>query len=209
MLRSLKKHKPRSGSARSSSSREDLFRSHSPSPGSGRSTPSSLDDLRQPSPTKEGLTYISPDRRSIASISTAGSMTPSSTVEALATPSLPMIVCVKNCSLVKSPPGSATAGWGFVLRGTTSEYKQGTKVYTCHVDSVKQDGAAMVRACQELFAVYLLHVCRTMDKGRLLHACCTCMARMSCAEYRILRAATYHGLFVLGAEVQVFSLLII
>ena len=144
MLRSTKKHKPRSGSSRSSSSREDLFRSHSPSPGSGRSTPNSLDDLRQPSPSKEA--YASPDRRSIASISTAGSMTPSSTVEALATPSLPMVVCVKNCSLVKSPPGSAAGGWGFVLRGTTSEYKQGTKVYTCHVDSVKADGAAMVSA---------------------------------------------------------------
>ena len=129
--------------------------SHSPSPssrsGSGRSTPSlngfagSLDD-RSASPLKMSPTQTPVDRRSIASVASSGSngITPSSTMESITVPSLPKVVTMKRCQLRKRPLGSDVSGWGFVLRGTTSEFKSGTRVYTCHVELVKENGAAMV-----------------------------------------------------------------
>lgn len=133
--------------------------SHSPSPsssrsGSGRSTPNpngvglSLEE-KQASPAKDSRSQTPVDRRSIASFASSGSsggagITPSSTMEGLTTPSLPKVVQIKKCHLRKRPPGSNVSGWGFVLRGTTSEFKSGIRVYTCHVETVKEDGAAMV-----------------------------------------------------------------
>jgi len=40
-------------------------------------------------------------------------------------------------------------GWGFVLRGTTSEFPGRTKVYTCHIESVHDDGTAMTAGLRE------------------------------------------------------------
>lgn len=127
--------------------------SNSSRSGSGRSTPStngyamSLEE-RQASPAKDSPSQTPADRRSLASLGSshgsAGCLTPSSTMEALTTPNLPMVVTIKKCQLIKQPPGSPVSGWGFVLRGTTSEFKSGTRVYTCHVEIVKDDGAAMV-----------------------------------------------------------------
>ena len=136
----------------------NLGRSRSPVPstsrsGSGRSTPStngyaiSLEE-RQASPAKDSPSQTPVDRRSLASLgsshSSAGCLTPSSTMDGLTTPNLPMVVTIKKCHLTKRPPGSPVSGWGFVLRGTTSEFKSGMRVYTCHVEIVKDDGAAMV-----------------------------------------------------------------
>ena len=76
-------------------------------------------------------------------------MTPSSsvTLEGVlsSTPSLPKVVQVRKTNLRKRPPDDPVSGWGFVLRGTTSEFKTGVKVYTCHVETVKDGSAAMVR----------------------------------------------------------------
>ena len=51
---------------------------------------------------------------------------------------------MREYKLVKRPPSSSGAGWGVVLRGVTSEFVEGTKIYTCHVDSVHEQGAAEV-----------------------------------------------------------------
>ena len=59
-------------------------------------------------------------------------------------PKLPSILSVRECRLVKRPPSSVGPGWGVVLRGVTSELVVGTKIYTCHVDSVHEQGAAEV-----------------------------------------------------------------
>ena len=78
--------------------------------------------------------------RSYASVSTLDSVTYDG-----APPPLPAVVAVRACALRKRPPGSEGPGWGFVLRGTTSEYAEGMKVYTCQIDSVHESGAAKVR----------------------------------------------------------------
>lgn len=147
-MRNAKKRRPRS----QRNSRDHY--SHSPSPsrgvGSGRSTPADEEgsSLRS-SPNKDSPSNT-PDRRSLASVSTTSSMTPSNSVtdtQALsisAVPPLPMVVTVRKCWLQKRPPSDPVGGWGVVLRGTTSEFKQGIKVYTCHVDSVRQGSSAMV-----------------------------------------------------------------
>lgn len=59
-------------------------------------------------------------------------------------PKLPSILSMREYKLVKRPPSSSGAGWGVVLRGVTSEFVEGTKIYTCHVDSVHEQGAAEV-----------------------------------------------------------------
>ena len=131
-------------------------RSHSPSPssrsGSGRSTPSvngisAAHEEGTASPLKGSPSHTPSDRRSVASFESSSSagVTPSSTMESITTPSLPKVVTMKRCQLRKRPLGSDVSGWGFVLRGTTSEFKTGTRVYTCHVELVKEKGAAMVR----------------------------------------------------------------
>ena len=136
--------------------------SHSPSPsssssksgsGSGRSTPSNhangiaahLEESKRASPVKDSPSHTPADRRSLASSNSSG-LTPSSTMDGLGTtPSLPKVLHVRKCTLRKKPPDDPVAGgWGFVLRGTTSEFRSGTKVYTCHVETVKEDSAAMV-----------------------------------------------------------------
>jgi len=59
-------------------------------------------------------------------------------------PSLPLVVSVRKCVLRKRYPDAVGPGWGFVLRGTTSEFPERTKVYTCHIESVHDDGTAKV-----------------------------------------------------------------
>ena len=114
----------------------------------GTATSGSIEEKRA-SPAKDCQT---PDRpRSTASCSSGSSngMTPSSSVmlEGIlaTTPSLPKVVQVRRVNLRKRPPDDPISGWGFVLRGTTSEFKNGVKVYTCHVETVKDGSAAMVR----------------------------------------------------------------
>lgn len=134
--------------------------SHSPSPvnssrsGSDRSTPNpngiatSLEE-RRASPAKDSPTQTPVDRRSVASSTSSngglGGITPSSTMDGLTTPSLPKVIQVRKCTLRKRPPDDPVSGWGFVLRGTTSEFKSGVKIYNCHVETVKEESAAMVR----------------------------------------------------------------
>ena len=139
--------------SRLSKSKDKIWQSPSPSrtnPGSGRSTPAEEDSYsRHSSPNKDSPSNTPSDGRSLASLSsTNGSITPSTsamdTLGLSSVPSLPLMVSVRRCSLEKRPPSDPVSGWGFVLRGTTSEFRQGIKVYTCHVDSVKQDSSAMV-----------------------------------------------------------------
>ncbi len=59
-------------------------------------------------------------------------------------PPLPAMINIHVLELVKFPVESAIPGWGVILRGTTSELKKGTKIYTCHVESVHENGAAQV-----------------------------------------------------------------
>ena len=134
--------------------------SHSPSPssrsGSGRSTPNMTNGFaedRSASPLKMSPAQTPVDRRSIASVASSGSngITPSSTMESITVPSLPKVVTMKKCQVRKRPFGSEVSGWGFVLRGTTSEFRSGTRVYTCHVELVKENGAAMVSSVHSYF----------------------------------------------------------
>ena len=141
--------------------------SHSPSPssrsGSGRSTPS-INGVAVPleegkaSPVKLSPSQTPVDRRSLASLASSGSagLTPSSTMEGLNTPSLPKVITIKKCQLRKRPPESEVNGWGFVLRGTTSEFKSGVRVYTCHIELVKEGGAAQVCLQHKQAIVYII-----------------------------------------------------
>ena len=141
--------------------------SHSPSPssrsGSGRSTPS-INGVAVPleegkaSPVKLSPSQTPVDRRSLASLASSGSagLTPSSTMEGLNTPSLPKVITIKKCQLRKRPPESEVSGWGFVLRGTTSEFKSGARVYTCHIELVKEGGAAQVCLQHKQAIVYII-----------------------------------------------------
>lgn len=90
---------------------------------------------------------LSPDgcSRSIKSFSST------STLDSIAlesggnvSPSLPARVIVKVVDLKKLPPDSDTPGWGVTLRGTTSELTKGVKIYTCHIETVHEKGAAKV-----------------------------------------------------------------
>lgn len=114
----------------------------------GGATNSSIEEKRA-SPAKDCPTPDRPRSTISCSSSSSSGMTPSSsvTLEGVlsSTPSLPKVVQVRKTNLRKRPPDDPVSGWGFVLRGTTSEFKTGVKVYTCHVETVKDGSAAMVR----------------------------------------------------------------
>ena len=59
-------------------------------------------------------------------------------------PPLPLVVSVRECLLRRRSSDAVGPGWGFVLRGTTSEFPERTKIYTCHIESVHDDGTAKV-----------------------------------------------------------------
>ncbi len=83
-----------------------------------------------------------------ASSKSIHSFSSSSTLDSIpcdySSPPLPLVVAVRECVLRKRPPKSVGPGWGFVLRGTSSEFAEGTKVYTCHIESVNDSGPAKV-----------------------------------------------------------------
>lgn len=59
-------------------------------------------------------------------------------------PPLCPLLAVREHSLSKRPQTDALPGWGLVLRGTTSELSEGSKIYSCQIDSIHHDGAAKV-----------------------------------------------------------------
>ena len=59
-------------------------------------------------------------------------------------PPLCPLLAVREHSLSKRPQTDSLPGWGLVLRGTTSELSEGSKIYTCQIDSIHHDGAAKV-----------------------------------------------------------------
>lgn len=94
-----------------------------------------------------------------SSRASAGSRLPScsstSTLDSICdtAPPLPLVVNVRECMLCQRPQNSATGpGWGFVLRGTTSELVEGLKLYTCHIDTVHENGAAKVKYSRSMAA---------------------------------------------------------
>jgi hypothetical protein len=56
-------------------------------------------------------------------------------------------VVINFLELRKWTKESVSPGWGFTLRGTTSELAKGKKVYNCHVEMVHDNGAAKVSVC--------------------------------------------------------------
>lgn len=66
-------------------------------------------------------------------------------------PPLPARVTIIVLNLRKWPHESAAPGWGVTLRGTTSELGRGYKIYTCHVESVHESGAAKVSYLQKFW----------------------------------------------------------
>ncbi len=59
-------------------------------------------------------------------------------------PPLPALMHVNVIELYKRPVDVASPGWGLKLRGTTSQVTDHLKVYTCHVETVQDQGAAKV-----------------------------------------------------------------
>ena len=80
-------------------------------------------------------------QRSIKSFSSTSTL---DSIACESAPPLPAVISVRECVLRKRPPNSVGPGWGFVLRGTTSEFAEGTKIYTCHIESVHESGTAKV-----------------------------------------------------------------
>ena len=58
-------------------------------------------------------------------------------------PLCPLLAVREHC-LSKRPQTDSIPGWGLVLRGTTSELSEGSKVYSCQIESIHRDGAAKV-----------------------------------------------------------------
>lgn len=89
---------------------------------------------------------LSPDgcNRSIKSSSSLDSIALENTSTIYIAPPLPARAAVIVLHLGKWPPDSTAPGWGVTLRGTTSELTKGIKIYTCHVETVHENGAAKV-----------------------------------------------------------------
>ena len=94
---------------------------------------------------------LSPDAcnrsiKSFSSTSTLDSIAPESSNST--SPPLPARVVVNVLDIQKWTreavgPG-CEPGWGVTLRGTTTELGEGIKIYTCHIESVHESGAAKV-----------------------------------------------------------------
>ena len=90
---------------------------------------------------------LSPDgcNRSIKSFSSTSTLDSIALESGINTsPPLPARAIVQVLELRKLPPDSEAPGWGVTLRGTTSELAGGVKIYTCHVETVHEKGAAKV-----------------------------------------------------------------
>ena len=91
---------------------------------------------------------LSPDgcNRSIKSFSSTSTLDSialeSSTISNA--PPLPARVVINVLELRKWPKDSKAPGWGVTLRGTMSELAKGVKIYTCHIETVHDSGAAKV-----------------------------------------------------------------
>ncbi len=112
--------------------------------------PGSSAGLRGNSPRRISTSSQGDSSRPISPVSTKSVRSSStSTLDSIAcdysSPPLPLVVAIRECVLRKRPPTSVGPGWGFVLRGTSSEFAEGTKVYTCHIESVNENGTAKVR----------------------------------------------------------------
>lgn len=105
---------------------------------------------RRGSPRRFSSSSQGDDSRPVspASSKSIRSFSSTSTLDSIAceysSPPLPSVLAIKDCVLRKRPPGSVGPGWGFVLRGTSSEFAEGTRVYTCHIESVNENGPAKV-----------------------------------------------------------------
>jgi len=88
---------------------------------------------------------LSPDacNRSIRSFSSSSTLD-SILIEHSNSPPLPALLHVNVIELYKRPADVTAPGWGVKLRGTTSQVTDDLKVYSCHVESVQEGGAAKV-----------------------------------------------------------------
>ena len=64
-------------------------------------------------------------------------------------PKLAVVLRVKEVILRKKNE------WGFVLRGTTTQYGSSLKIYTCKIDKVNQGGPADVSICNHVLPVFV------------------------------------------------------
>ena len=90
---------------------------------------------------------LSPDgcNRSIKSFSSTSTLDSIALESGVNTsPPLPARVTVKVLELRRWTSTSEAPGWGVTLRGTTSELARGVKIYTCHIETVHEKGAAKV-----------------------------------------------------------------
>ena len=92
-------------------------------------------DLRPSSPASSVRS-----NRSCSSTSTLDSVS----VAYESAPPLCPLLSVREHSLSKRPQTHSLPGWGLVLRGTTSELSEGSKIYSCQIESIHHDGAAKV-----------------------------------------------------------------
>ena len=90
---------------------------------------------------------LSPEacNRSIKSYSSSSTLD-SILIEHSNSPPLPALLHVNVIELYKRPADVTAPGWGVKLRGTTSQATDDVKVYSCHVESVQEGGAAKVGA---------------------------------------------------------------
>lgn len=108
---------------------------------------------------------LSPDgcNRSIKSFSSTSTLD-SIALEATAiAPPLPAMIDIKVVELHKQSINSAAPGWGIVLRGTTNELEMGLKIYTCHIETVLENGPAKV-------SYWALCLLIGMTSGIIFHA---------------------------------------
>ena len=117
-----------------------------PSPRHRLSVISQESDVRPTSPGARSL-------RSISSTSTLDSVGFDSA------PPLPAVIYVRECSLRRK---TVSAGWGFTLRGTRSEFGRNEWMYNCFVEAVSESGAAGVSDAlfsHVFYRVTTLYVC--------------------------------------------------
>lgn len=100
------------------------------------SSNSEIEDTRPLSPD-QGCTI-----KSFSSTSTLDSLVAESNSNTV--PPLPLMIRVHSLQLQRLSSGPLSSGWGVTLRGTVTELSKGNKIYTCHIETLQENGIAKV-----------------------------------------------------------------